>query len=130
MGWRDFLASRAACAMGRHWQLGNNQYSKAAAKVELGTRQPMIWLTAGCCTEEEEDKLKGNMRGVGWNKMSLYELTCWIKREQKMVEPLRMSLGWAVHMGEEKWPAREEVWVGEGIRPGFKENASLKLFFF
>jgi hypothetical protein len=46
-----------------------------------------------------------------------------------MVESLRMSLGWAVHMGEGKRPIREEVWVGEGIRPGFKEKASLKLFF-
>jgi hypothetical protein len=46
-----------------------------------------------------------------------------------MAEPLRMSLGWAVHMGEGKWSVREEVWVGEGIRPGFKEKTSLKLFF-
>jgi hypothetical protein len=47
-----------------------------------------------------------------------------------MDEPLRMSLGWAVHMEEEKRLALEEVWVGEGIWPGFKEKASLKLFFF
>jgi hypothetical protein len=47
-----------------------------------------------------------------------------------MAEPLRMSLGWPMRIGEGKQPAREEVWVGEGIRPGFKEKASLKLFFF
>jgi hypothetical protein len=45
-----------------------------------------------------------------------------------MAEPLRMSLGWAVHMGEGKWPAREEVWVGEGIHPGFKERLLLNCF--
>jgi hypothetical protein len=47
-----------------------------------------------------------------------------------MADPLRMSLDWAVHMREGKRLAREEVWVGEGIRPRFKKKASLKLFFF
>jgi hypothetical protein len=47
---------------------------------------------------------------------------------EKIAEPLRMSLGYAVHMGEGKRPAQEEVWDGEGIRPRFKEKDSLKLF--
>jgi hypothetical protein len=47
-----------------------------------------------------------------------------------MDEPRRMNLGWAVYMEEGKRSTLEEVWVGEGIWPGFKEKASLKLFFF
>jgi hypothetical protein len=32
-------------------------------------------------------------------------------------------------MGGGKWPVQEEVWVGEGIQPGFNKKASLKFFF-
>jgi hypothetical protein len=32
------------------------------------------------------------------------------------------GLSWAILMEEGKRPAREEVWAGEGIRPGFNKR--------
>jgi hypothetical protein len=47
---------------------------------------------------------------------------------EKMAEPLRMSLGYAVHMGEGKRPAQEEVWDGKGFGPGSKKRILLNCF--
>jgi hypothetical protein len=45
-----------------------------------------------------------------------------------MAEPLRMSLGWVVHMEEGKWPAREEYGLGKGFGPGSKKRLLLNCF--